>query len=373
MIFNQKTASLFFKATTILFLLVYIPSCFVYVISPETWWPMGILSIGFPYLWFFLLVLIFTWFFRKKIISLLLFLLLCPGWLIMKQVFALHLPSHFKITKKQDEVRIMQFNCMGFVGVAPYLTEQTNERYQSVSFIKKYNPDIICLQDFSDFRGEGFYSNIDLLKDTLGYRYSIFNRHYISNNLIRSWMGIAIFSKFPITDSGRLFYPGKIHPETILWANIKVAGKEIRVATTHLQSMHLSRNEKSFPLEQEQWQDSLVINHGSKIEKLRYFQPYHAIQAGYLRAFLDTCTMPLLFTSDLNSVASSYVYHKVKGNLTDGYLANCFGLGRTYDSWQPALRIDYIFCNKAIKTSQAGLFRASFSDHDPVLMDFSIH
>ena len=152
---------------------------------------------------------------------------------------------------------------------------------------------------------------------------------------------------------------------------VKIGDKICRVATTHLQSMHLTRA-TNIPIGQELWQDSMVINHGNMIEKLKYFQPYHAMQANYLRSFLDTCKMPLIFTADLNSVPSSYVYKKVRGNLADAFLAKGLGFGRSYHSLQPALRIDYIFYNGAINNVQTSLFHTTFSDHDPVLMDFYI-
>jgi endonuclease/exonuclease/phosphatase family metal-dependent hydrolase len=368
----SKAVMLMVKVCTVVCVLLYLPGCFVYVLSPVAWWPMGLLGIGYFYLWLALLLLLIVWLFSNKKIALLLFVLIIAGLPIMKNVFALHLPSTFSEQKQAGHIRVMQWNCNGLQGISPNMLWETRERFKAVKFLKKYNPDILCMQDFSETVAPGVYSNISLIRDSLGYKYFVYIEHYKTTY---PWghegIGIAIFSKYPITDSGCLSYSDKKHPETILWTNFLVNKKVFRVATTHLQSMHLSR-EGTKPLAPELWQDSTVINHGTKIEKLKYFQPYHASQANFLRAFLDTCTMPLIVGADLNSVPSSFVYNKVKGTLADAFLARNFGLGRSYHSPQPALRIDYIFYNKAINNVQTSLFHTTFSDHDPVLMDFYI-
>lgn len=368
----HKLVSLALQVFTVLCILLYLPGSLVYVISPRMWWPMGLISIGFFYTWLVLLLLSISWLFKKRLVAFLLLALLGAGLPVVKNAVAFNSPTKFSLQKQPGNVRIMQWNCNGLQGFLPGLTEQTKERLKAVRFITKYQPDIICIQDFSDTKAAYVYSNMSLLRDTLGYPYFIYSPHYrtVDPGAI-TLMGIAIFSRYPIVDSGRLLYPGRKHPETIIWANIKTGTKLLRVATTHFQSMHLSRDVTK-PLERELWQDSLVILHGSKLDKLRHFQPYHVTEAEYLRTFLDTCRMPFIFTADLNSVPSSFVYKLVKGGRTDAFLENNFGLGRTYDSWQPALRIDYLFHNQAIKNKQTSLFRTTFSDHDPVLMDFNI-
>ncbi|CAN5635594.1 endonuclease/exonuclease/phosphatase family protein [soil metagenome] len=370
--FTKKLVWRLFKATTILLLLIYIPASFVYIISPQQWWLMGIFSVGFPYLWIFLMAYVFAWFFYQKRTSFLLLALLLAGLPVMKNVFAIQPVKAFTVVKQTGHFRIMQWNCNGLPPCIPVNESFCQERAKAVAFIKKYNPDIICVQDFAEVIANSVSSNIALMQDTLGYRYFRYRQHY--NNKVPGWqdgIGIAIFSKFPIENSGLLNYPKKKKPESILWAGFNINGKPFRVATTHLQSMHLSRD-LSKPLEKDLSEDSVVIMQANKIEKLKYFQPYHVTEARYLRQFLDTCKSPLIFTGDLNSVPASYVYHTVRGKLNDAFLQNNAGFGRTYDSWQPTLRIDYIFYNDAIQSHQTSLFRTTFSDHDPLIMDFTI-
>lgn len=362
-----------FKAITVLFLFFYLPACFVYLVSPAQWWPMGILAIGFPYMWLFLIVLCLCWLFISRRSAVILAMLLAAGLPVMRNVFAMHPNKLFELAKAGGAVRLMQWNCNGLQGHLDYSQELINERYKAVSFIRQYNPAIICIQDFANTEAEHVRKNIALLRDTLGYRYFIYTQHYktVAWNY-HEGIGIAIFSKYPITDSGKLFYPHKKIPESIIWASIRVGNKVVRVVTTHLQSMHLERSVDK-RVETDLREDSAVIVSTSILKKLRYFQAYHAGEAIFLRNFLDSCRGPLVFTGDLNSVPSSFVYNKIKGkDLQDGFLENGFGFGKTYHSVQPAIRIDYILHNKAIRCLQSSVFSTTFSDHDPVLMDFIV-
>ncbi|MES2645563.1 MAG: endonuclease/exonuclease/phosphatase family protein [Bacteroidota bacterium] len=368
--FLKKLVLPVMKAATVLLLFLYIPALFVYHISPKQWWPIGILSIGFPYLWLILVLCVAVGFFLHRKAGFILLCLLLAGLPIMKQVFAFNVSRPFATQKQLKQIRIMQWNCRGLPGFQPKGVYE--DRRNVVNFIRKYQPDIICIQDFSETVATNVYSNIHLMQDTLGYKYFLFTQHYKTNN--PGWkdgVGIAIFSKYPIADSGRLHYPGKMHPESILWASVNIAGKFLRVATTHFQSMHLTRTGTT-PLEKELWEDRKAIIYGSTLDKLQYFQNYHITQANFLRSFLDTSSGPLIFTGDLNSVPSSYTYKVSKGQLTDAFLVNGSGFGRTYDSRQPALRIDYIFHNQQISAHQIKLFRTTFSDHDPLIIDCSI-
>jgi endonuclease/exonuclease/phosphatase family metal-dependent hydrolase len=361
-------------AATVLVLLCYIPSLFVYLISPARFWPFGIVSIVF----FYILVVQFLcagvwWFFNRKV-SFLLLLLTIASFPILKNVFAFHLPHSFELAKKPGSYRIMQWNCQGLPGISNYNRAWLDRRSKVVQFIQTYQPDIICLQDLGVTIGPGLNSNIALLKDTLHYPYYVFEKHYFSRRSWgNTWIGIAIFSKFPIIDSGYIDYPDKINPESILWADINLKGRITRVATTHLQSMHLNHNlTVEEPLDTAQWQDSLVIIWGSKLDKLRYFQSYHAQEVEKLHRFIDSSKGRFILAADLNSVPSSYVYHRAKDGLKDAFLEKGSGLGRTFHSRQPALRIDYLFHDDGISVNQINIFPQGLSDHDPVIMDFEL-
>lgn len=366
----QKIRKAAFKSLGILTILLYLPACLIYIISASNWWVMGILGIGFPYLWLALCIFFIVSLWQNWRVPFFIFTLLLCGWPIMRNVLALNKPRGFEVTKKPGSLRVMQLNCQGFQGEYKGFHHLLEERGKAVAFLRQYQPDIICLQEFSTSAGPEFYSNIALLKDTLGYRYYTFRPYYhYERPWASNWIGNAIFSKYPIADSGSLVYPGKKFPEDILWAGIAYNGRNVRVAATHLESFHLTHVRDNEPVAEHYWEDSLVIFQGSYLQKLRYFQPYHVQQAAFLRSFLDTCQGPLILGGDLNSVPSSYVYNKIRGPLRDAFLDKGTGFGRSFHSWQPALRIDYLFYNHQLRLLQHGLFRITFSDHDAEMID----
>lgn len=292
---------------------------------------------------------------------------------MMENVVALHLPTEFAIEKKAGELRVMQWNCQGFQGAYPEFAGMVVERHKAVQLLQKYQPDVLCLSEFTNATRKNSWSNISLLRDSLGYRYFVFHPYYTDEEVWSlNTTGNAIFSKYPITDSSFFSYPGKQYPEDILKADINFNGKKLRVLTTHLASMHLHHIIISGPIKRYLYQDSVPIYHGSFIDKLKYYQPYHVSQASFLRKIIDTSHVPLIVGGDFNSVPSSYVYNKIKGNLSDAFLEKGSGLGRSFHSSQPALRIDYLFHSKELQVRQWGIFRISFSDHDPEIMDVTI-
>jgi endonuclease/exonuclease/phosphatase family metal-dependent hydrolase len=90
-----------------------------------------------------------------------------------------------------------------------------------------------------------------------------------------------------------------------------------------------------------------------------------------LQAFLDTASQPVILGVDMNSVASSYVYKMVKGKKKDAFLETGFGMGKSYYSRLPNLRIDYIFMDEVFSIQQMKMDYLRLSDHLLLLADIS--
>jgi endonuclease/exonuclease/phosphatase family metal-dependent hydrolase len=354
-------------------MVVYLPSLFVYQIHPGQWWVMGILSIGFPFTWFTFIMAVWFGFKKNKTLGWFLLLLWCAGFFIIQHVVALHPPKDFVIAKPAGSLRIMQWNCMQIAGTDKGVQKYQQERFEAVQWLRKYNPDILTLQDFQNYESEYMRSSIALLRDTLGYRYYYFKPAYVEQTPWgKSNDGVAIFSKLPFIDSGSIQYTGKKYPSYIAWATVLFNNKPLRVATTHFTSMNLNSGKVSADtLNYVQKEDSIVLKTGSKWKKLQYYQPYHVQQAKVLRAFLDTASLPVALGIDMNSVPSSYVYKLVKGNRIDAFLEAGNGFGKSYFSRLPNLRIDYLLMDESIQTNQLQLHYLRLSDHLLLLADVS--
>lgn len=360
-----------FRIFSLLILLAYLSLFFVYFISPLQVWPIGILGIGFVYLCIAVLVLSIAWIFINKSIATVFAGAFLVGLFITNHVLALR-TEKFDLIKKTGSLRIMQWNCMNLPGINP-LSIEAPQRSAAVTMLQTYNPDLICIQDFTNVIVDIPYNNLLLLTDTLGYKYFSFNIYYDEK---QAWgekkSGTAIFSKLPFLDSGQLKYSGKQYPEGICWVDINFDGKPLRIASTHLQSMNLKRPATGAILNYFQYEDSAAINHYSPINRLRYFQAYHVVQAKTLAAFLDTCESPLVLGADLNSVPVSYVYGLVSNHLQDAFLVKGAGLGGSYHTRFHGIRIDYLFASHDLRIQQFKNIKVGFFDHNPQVMDIQL-
>jgi Metal-dependent hydrolase len=80
-------------------------------------------------------------------------------------------------------------------------------------------------------------------------------------------------------------------------------------------------------------------------------------------------SFPTVFCGDLNDVPNSYTYKKVKGHMQDAFLKKGFGIGRTYASLSPTLRIDYIFTDHQFSVEQCKRITTPYSDHYMLIAD----
>jgi len=87
---------------------------------------------------------------------------------------------------------------------------------------------------------------------------------------------------------------------------------------------------------------------------------------------LDACPHPVLLCGDFNDVPNSYTYFHIKGNLQDAFLQKGFGIGRTYTSLSPTLRIDYLLASDHFRVLQCKKVELPYSDHYPVITDVAL-
>ncbi len=108
------------------------------------------------------------------------------------------------------------------------------------------------------------------------------------------------------------------------------------------------------------------------ISKFRRSYRLRSQQARIVRGQLDNSTYPEIICGDFNDVPNSYTYFTIKGDRQDAFVNKSFGLGRTFVSISPTLRIDYIQANKNFDILQYKKTRLNYSDHFPLIADFAI-
>ena len=223
-----------------------------------------------------------------------------------------------------------------------------------LTFINEKNPDILCIQEFSNS------ANIDL---------KVYSHKYILMEGKQIKTAQAIFSKFPIIDQGNIVFPNSNN--NVVFADIKKGKDIIRVYNMHLQSIKISPDvseldEKNID----------AINQG-KSQKLfnrisKAFMQQQQ-QAEIIKEHKKDCPYPIIICGDMNNSAFSYVYRNIKGSLKDSFEEAGVGFGATYKFRYYPARIDYIFADDTMKVKKFESF-SDFenSDHYPIMARLSM-
>ncbi|WP_310559755.1 endonuclease/exonuclease/phosphatase family protein [Flavobacterium sp.] len=222
-----------------------------------------------------------------------------------------------------------------------------------LSFINEKNPDILCIQEYSN------YANIDL--KLYPHRYI-----YIDGNQIKT--GQAIFSKFPIIDQGNIVFPNSSN--NVVYADIKKGKDIIRVYNMHLQSIKISPDVTEID------ENIDAINQGKSqklFNRISIAFKQQQQQAEIIKESKKECPYPIIICGDMNNSAFSYVYRNIKGGLKDSFEEAGIGFGATYKFRYYPARIDYIFADGTMKVKKFESFPDfENSDHYPIMARLSM-
>jgi endonuclease/exonuclease/phosphatase family metal-dependent hydrolase len=223
-----------------------------------------------------------------------------------------------------------------------------------LTFINEKNPDILCIQEFSNS------ANIDL---------KVYRHKYILVEGKKIKTAQAIFSKFPIINQGNIVFPHSNN--NVIFVDIKRGKDIIRVYNMHLQSIKISPDvseldEKNID----------AINQGKSQKLFNGISKAFAQQqqqAEIIKEHKKECTYPIIICGDMNNSAFSYVYRNIKGSLKDSFEEAGVGFGATYKFRYYPARIDYIFADTRMKVKKFESFTDfENSDHYPIMARLSM-
>lgn len=221
-----------------------------------------------------------------------------------------------------------------------------------LGFINEQNPDILCIQEYSE------NAKVDLRI----YKYKTI---FMEGKKIKT--GQAIFSKYPIFNQGDFKIPQA--GNNIIYADIKIGKDTLRVYNIHLQSIKISPdvNEISENVE--------AINQSKSEQvftRIRDAFSKQEQQAEILAKHKSNCLYPIIICGDMNNSPFSYVYRSIKTDLNDCFEEAGNGFGQTYKFKYYPARIDYIFADKKMTVKSFTTFTAfENSDHFPVMTRLS--
>ncbi|ULQ51427.1 endonuclease/exonuclease/phosphatase family protein [Flavihumibacter fluvii] len=362
----------FFIIITVVVTVLFLLSCAAWFIPPGKYWWLALLGVGFAFLFFSTFLLFIFWIiFRSRWLMLPLVVLMI-GWKPIHAFFAIHPLAGSSIHKAPGSIRIMQWNVARFDEMTYLPRSGKSKRREILEYVRKQDPDIICMQEFLESNNLKLLdANTPFFRDSLGFKYFSYAMDHRRPDK-RYEHGIAIFSKYPIRNTGRWKFRGPKAlkgDESYIYADIDVKGETIRVFTTHLQSLLFTRTEFKNVEDIKKGSDSTIEKSWAIFRKFRQAYGLRQQQADLVREQMDKSPFPTIICGDFNDVPNSYAYHRIKGDLLDVFTEKGFGIGRTFSSISPTLRIDYIMADQRFKVLQCRNPHPALSDHFPVIAD----
>jgi endonuclease/exonuclease/phosphatase family metal-dependent hydrolase len=359
-----KKGFIFFN---VLVAIVFLLGFLLPYLNPQKWWLMGFVGLAFPFLLICMILFFVFWLVTKPKIALLPLLCMLVNW---KQVNAVFSFSSSANKTNANNLRILTWNVHALHTLNNHNGTDLAGRQKIFDAIIAQKPDVVCLQEFNSFNQHVLVgSSLAMFAKQSGMPYYFFSKDY-GNAVDQFYRGSIIFSRYPIVDSARVAFPKN---ESVVYADIKQGDDTIRVFTTHLQSYKFGKDDYQGINKIKNADEEMMDASKGIIRKLKKAFIIRGEQADIVRKFVDASPYPTLLCGDFNDVPNSYAYWHIKGNMQDAFLAKGVGIGRTFNSLSPTLRIDYLFASDHFAiNSFSRIINDQLSDHYALVSDVNL-
>ena len=249
------------------------------------------------------------------------------------------------------------------------------QRAELLSFLGTADADIVCLQELSGHFIEN-HRKWEALREILGIMRpikkqpgAVLKSKYATVTLQSG--SVAILSRRPfLSDTLHISFPTRSNSSFACL--IDLDGDSLLVVNNHLESNHLSEEEKS------EYAHTITDPHRQTIKsssrmlvgKLSEAAGYRGAQADSVCAFIARYAgHPTIVCGDLNETPISYVYQQFDRHLVSAYREAGVGPGFSYSRRSFPVRIDHLFHSPHWTCTAYRIDRTiSVSDHYPLIV-----
>jgi len=316
--------------------------CYLSILfSPDIFWPAAFLSQLIPILLAIQCgVLILLVLQRKRMAALSLFALLI-GWPFLRDTVTFNTKHH-----TGNSIQVLSFNAKFFRQPKTYSKFST----EMIQWVAHDTAAIKCLQEYSTNPKWAPLDATGQIKQK-GYKGYIFQADVVDSDHNK---GMAIFSKFPMLDSG-IAFEAKGTPNAAIFVDLNVNGKTIRVYNVHLASMNLELRENTG-----------LAKIWYIIKRLKFGAIKRNEQLRELIAHTKSTPYPFIICGDFNETPYTYNYRELKKEYPNTFEETGRGFGFTFNEIPYWLRIDHQFYSNNIKAVGYCVDRTmNISDHFP--------
>jgi endonuclease/exonuclease/phosphatase family metal-dependent hydrolase len=324
------------------------------LVSPQKAWPLAFVAMSYPIILGSTAVFMAYWLIRRRW-----FLFLNLAFLVLKWDYV---SATFKFNTSEvttySGINVMTYNVRLFDKYN--WSEDKNTRYRARDFIFNQRPNILCIQEYYNRKGDHFRMGDTLLEEN-GLKH-MHLKNYYAQRKSQNDFGIATLTSYPIVNKGTIVLENSRSALTI-FTDVFINEDTIRVYNVHLQSIHLGN--KGYQvldeiLETQELEDvresKLVLQHLKEGFRKR------AVQADEIAAHIKSSPYPVIVCGDFNDVPTSYTYQRIAKELEDTFSQAGSGLGATYVR-VPFFRIDNILYSKDFEAKIHTVHPYQLSDH----------
>jgi endonuclease/exonuclease/phosphatase family metal-dependent hydrolase len=372
----RRFSKKFFIVSNIITAVMYVMGCHGKWFLPWAWW-FGFLPLAAFYLFIVLLLFIVFWLFVKRGWALVSLIAIIISLKPLSHVLPFRISSSFDAMGKTDDLRVMSWNVAQFDIL--YNKKKPEVRDDMLALINKYKPDIACFQEMvaADtlvnlnnpyYRKYSFFSVYEYA-EKLHFPHFAFSYDSRNDFLNRQHFGLMIYSRYPIINQQTLRFPPYDYNSDFQYADILKNGDTIRVFNVHLQSLKFTQGNLAYIDEPSLESKQDIKRSKTLLSKFRNGYLKRQVQASHVKNEIDKSPYPVIVCGDFNDVPNSYAYQTIGENLQNTFAEKGSGLGRTFTTLAPTLRIDNIFASKTFSVSQFIRLPVALSDHYPIMAD----
>lgn len=251
-----------------------------------------------------------------------------------------YISSIYKFSEKKvilnDDMTIMSYNVKMFNHYGWNPNDSIAEK--AYGFINEKHPDILVIQEFFG-------------DSKISFEYP---HQYIKTKSETNKFGLAIYSTYPIINSGSLDFENSAN--NIIFSDIVKGEDTIRIYNVHLESLKISPEKENFG---EKDSDRLMARMKSAFTQQGY-------QTEKFLEHQEKWKGKSVVCGDFNNTAFSWVYKQISNERQDAFKVAGEGTGRTYNYGYP-IRIDFILPDQDFTINHFKTFPVKYSDHFPIL------
>jgi endonuclease/exonuclease/phosphatase family metal-dependent hydrolase len=328
-------------------------------VSPERFWLAGFATLAIPVLMAGQGLFGLWWAFRRLWrYTYLPLAVLAAGYYFVRGTVGLHLP-----TSQPPRLEVLSYNVHVFNAYTRRPHHPRNRDF--VRWVAADTSHVKCFQEFYSLDSSVIFNTMERLRAKGRYHYYF---EKADTDDLHGYIGLAIFSKFPIVAKGSLRQP-EFRPYGGIYADLKVGRDTVRVYNIHLESMSI--DERAL-LDAD---DSEQLQRGTRqvMRKLRSGFVARARQARLLVAHLRQCRHRVILCGDLNDLPYSHTYYLLRRQLGNAFESAGNGFGFSYNGRLAFLRIDSQFYSDGLSPLYFHTLRqVPYSDHFPLRAGYAL-